>query len=254
MRLSHWLLCTVLAAGPVVVAAQDGGNDAQIQADVTKVLDKKQFSAVQARVSDGMVFLTGVVPTYADKEDADRRAHHRKNVKGVSNQIQVATGEVDDATLQRKLVEKVSHDRIGYGTTAFNSISVNVQQGVVTLAGVAYGPVDKDTALSDVANTVGVRDIVDNIEVAPLSPNDDRIRLAEFRTIYGFPSLNRYAIDPAKPIRITVINGNVTLTGVVDSKADSDIANLRANSVPGVFKVTNELQVAGPQSSSQRER
>jgi hypothetical protein len=74
---------------------------------------------------------------------------------------------------------------------------------------------------------------------------DDRIRLAEARAIYGFPTLNKYAIDPAKPIRITVVNGNVTLTGVVDSQADKDVANIRANSVPGVFKVTNNLEVVG---------
>jgi len=57
--------------------------------------------------------------------------------------------------------------------------------------------------------------------------------------------LNKYALDPAKPIRITVINGNVTLSGVVDNQSDKDIANLRANGVPGVFKVVNHLQVAG---------
>jgi hyperosmotically inducible protein len=74
---------------------------------------------------------------------------------------------------------------------------------------------------------------------------DDRIRLAEARAIYGFPSLNKYAIDPAKPIRITVVNGHVTLSGVVDTQADKDTANLRANGVPGVFQVINNLQVAG---------
>ena len=244
---SRWLAAVVLASAVLCAEGQTPGNagDAQVQADVTKALDKKQFSAVQATVHAGMVTLTGVVPTYADKEDADRRAHHRKNVQGVSNQIQVAVGEIPDAVLQRKLVEKVSTDRVGYGTTAFNSIAVNVQNGVVTLSGVAYGPVDRDAAVSDVANTVGVRDVIDNIEVAPLSGNDDRIRLAEFRAIYSFPTLNKYAIDPAKPIRITVINGNVTLTGVVDTKEESDAAAIRANTVSGVFKVTNELQVAG---------
>ncbi len=251
MRMKGWLGAVVLSSVVGFAAGQGmpapaSPQDAQIQADVTKALDKKQFSAVQATVAGGMVTLTGVVPTYADKEDADRRAHHRRNVKGVSNQIQVAVGEIDDATLQRKLVEKVSTDRIGYGTTAFNSIGVSVQGGVATLSGVAYGPVDKDTAVSDVANTVGVRDVIDNIEVAPLSGNDDRIRLQVYRAVYGFPTLSKYAIDPAKPIRITVINGRVTLTGVVENKAESDAANIQANTVPGVFKVTNELQVSGP--------
>jgi osmotically-inducible protein OsmY len=76
---------------------------------------------------------------------------------------------------------------------------------------------------------------------------DDRIRLATARAVYGAAQLNKYAIDPAKPIRITVVNGNVTLSGMVDNQADKDVANIRANGVPGVFKVINNLQVAGPQ-------
>lgn len=233
---------------PAVASAQASSSaDAQIQADVTKALDKKQFRDVHVAAQNGVVSLTGTVPVYADKEDADRRAHHRKNVRGVENKIQIAGGEVDDTTLRNKLAEKLTYDRVGYGTTAFNSITIGVQNGVVTLGGIAYGPVDKDSALSLVGNYPGVRDVIDNIEVAPLSPNDDRIRMEAFRTIYGYPSLNKYAIDPAKPIRITVVNGNVTLTGVVDTKADRDTAGIRANSVSGVFKVTNELQVAHEQ-------
>jgi osmotically-inducible protein OsmY len=102
--------------------------------------------------------------------------------------------------------------------------------------------------LSLVANTAGVKDIVDNIEVAPVSPMDDRLRLELARVIYGTPQLQRYAMDPAKPIRITVVNGNVTLSGVVDNKMDHDVAGIRANTVPGVFKVVNDLQIAPPQS------
>lgn len=236
-----------LVFAPAAGFAQGSPADSQTQADVTKALDKKQFKEVSASVHDGVVKLTGTVPTYADKEDADRRVHHRKNVSAVDNEIQVAGAEVDDTTLRNKLAEKLEYDRVGYGTTPFNSITIGVQNGVVTLGGTAYGPVDKDSAVSLVANYPGVKDIVDNINVAPLSPNDDRIRLAEYRTIYGFPSLNKYAMDPGKPIRITVVNGNVTLTGVVDTQADKDTANIRANTVPGVFKVVNQLQVANAQ-------
>jgi hypothetical protein len=89
---------------------------------------------------------------------------------------------------------------------------------------------------------------VDDIQVAPVSPMDDRLRIQLARTIYGTPQLQKYALDPAKPIRITVINGHVTLTGVVDNKMDKDVANIRANSVPGVFSVNNQLQIAGPES------
>jgi hyperosmotically inducible periplasmic protein len=218
--------------------------DAQIQADALKALNNKRFAKVTVAVANGIVTLGGTVDLYSAKMDADNRAHHRKNVLGVENQIAVDGPEVEDATLRDKLAEKLSYDRVGYGTTAFNALTIGVQNGVVSLGGVAYGPPDKDSALSLVANTPGVKDVVDNIEVAPVSPMDDRIRIAEARAIYGASQLNRYSLDPAKPIRITVVNGNVTLSGVVDNQGDKDVAGIRANSVPGVFKVTNNLQVA----------
>ena len=109
----------------------------------------------------------------------------------------------------------------------------------------AYGPVDADSAFSVASNMKGVRDVINDIQLDPVSPMDDQIRLQTYRTVYGFAMLNKYAIDPAKPIRISVANGNVTLYGVVDSQADKDAAGIRANTVPGVFKVVNNLQVAG---------
>jgi osmotically-inducible protein OsmY len=247
----------LLFAGPAGATAQSGLNgspgDAQIQADVMKALENKRFKDVKASVRDGVVTLTGTVDLYSAKLEAENRAHHRRNVKSVENQIEVAGPLIDDTTLRNKLAEKLAYDRVGYGTTAFNAFTIGVQNGVVTLGGTAYGPSDKDSAVSMVENYPGVKDVVDNIEVAPVSPMDDRIRLAEARAIYGSPQLNKYAIDPAKPIRITVINGNVTLSGVVDSQADKDVAGLKANSVPGVFKVVNNLQVAG-EGAEKREK
>ena len=243
LRSSVLALFFVGAIGGMKGLAQ-GPQDAQIQSDVTKALDNKRFKDVKVAVQNGVVTLTGTVDIYSAKEDADHKAHHRKNVKAVQNLIEVGGPTVEDVTLRNKLSEKLTYDRVGYGTTAFNAFTIGVLNGVVTLGGVAYGPTDKDSAISLVANTPGVKDIVDNIEVAPTSPMDDRIRLATARAVYGAPQLNRYAIDPAKPIRITVINGNVTLSGVVDSEADKDVAFLKANGVPGVFKVVNNLQVA----------
>ena len=130
---------------------------------------------------------------------------------------------------------------MGYGTTAFNAFTIGVENGAVTLGGTVYWPPDKDSALSLVANYPGVKDMIDNIEVAPVSPMDDKIRLAEARAIYGFPQLNKYAIDPAKPIRITVVNGNVTLSGWWIRRRTKTLPNIRANGVPGVFKVVNNL-------------
>jgi hyperosmotically inducible protein len=85
---------------------------------------------------------------------------------------------------------------------------------------------------------------VDNqIEVLPVSTMDEQLRVALYRAIYGFSSLERYAMPVVKPIRIIVKNGNVTLEGVVDNEADKNLANMRANGVSGVFSVTNHLEV-----------
>ena len=242
----------VVTALPVwPMHAQDKVPDAQVQAELQKTLDNRRFATVRTAVKNGIVTLTGNVDVYATKEDAERKIHHKKGVLAVRNLINVPAGEVPDRDLRDKLAEKLAYDRVGYGTTAFNSFTIGVQNGTVTLGGVAYGPYDKDSAISLVSHYPGVRDVIDNIEVAPLSPNDDRIRLEMARAIYGFPSLQRYAIDPAKPIRITVVSGNVTLTGVVDRESDKDAANMRARGVSGVFSVRNNLQVATSSASKQ---
>ncbi|GAC1650899.1 MAG: hypothetical protein NVS9B15_10760 [Acidobacteriaceae bacterium] len=231
---------------PYAIAAT---TDTQIQAEIQKALDNKRLKNVSASVQDGLVSLKGTVDFYSDKEYADKKVHHAKGVRAVDNEIQVAGASVDDLTLRNKLANQLATDRVGYGTTAFNAITIGVQNGIVTLGGTVYGPTDKDSALSLVANTPGVKDVVDNLEVAPVSPMDDELRLQLARVIYGTPQLQKYALDPAKPIRITVVNGNVTLSGVVDNQGDKDIANIRANGVPGVFKVTNNLQVVGSQKN-----
>jgi hyperosmotically inducible periplasmic protein len=229
-----------------VAMAQASTNDSNLRAEIqNKALNKSQFKQVTVTVQDGVAKLGGTVDVFDQKEEAYKRARRVKGVKAVDNEIQVAGPDVPDSVLRDKLVKAIEYDRVGYGTTAFNAIGVNVQNGVVTLGGHAYGPVDADSAVAVAANTKGVKDVINDIQVDPLSPMDDRIRLAVYRSVYGFPSLNRYAIDPGKPIRISVQNGNVTLYGVVDRQADKDAAGIRANSVPGVFKVTNNLQVAG---------
>ncbi len=222
------------------------GTDSSIETEVQKSLSSKRFSGIQSTVAGGNVVLSGKVDLCATKEEAERRVHNKKGVISVSNRITVADAgdPVSDIDLRNKLAEKLAYDRVGYGTTTFNSFAIGVQNGVVNLGGTAYSPQDKASAISLVENYPGVKDVIDDIEVAPVSMNDDRIRVAAARAIYGFPSLSRYAIDPAKPIRITVVNGSLTLTGVVDSQADKDAAGIRANGVSGPFKVNNNLQVA----------
>ena len=155
---------------------------------------------------------------------------------------------MSDQQLQQKLQKAITYDMVGYGTVPFDAISIQVENGVASLGGHAYGPVDASDAVAVVANTKGVRDVIDNIQIDPVSPMDDQIRLAVFRKVYGFPMLNQYLIDPAKPIRIQVANGHVTLYGTVDTQAQKDAAGIQANSVGGVFSVTNDLEVANASS------
>ncbi len=126
----------------------------------------------------------------------------------------------------------------------FDDLGYAVNNGVVTLAGDVTNPVVKDDAQRSVKHLSGVTQVINNIRVLPLSSMDWGIRRAEYRSIYGFAGLYRYAMGTQPSIRIIVDNGHVTLQGVVDSQADKDTANIRANSVPGVFSVTNNLHVA----------
>ncbi len=233
------------APGVAIGVGQDAAGDAQAK------LNKSQFKDVKVSVDNGIATLTGHVSLYEYKRDAGNRVRKAKGVTAVRNEIEVSGPSPSDNDLKAKLLEKLAYDRVGYGN-AFNSISVGVENGVVTLGGHARTDVDKDSAVALVSTYPGVKDVVDDIEVDPTSLMDDQTRFAVARAIYGYPTLNKYAIDPAKPIRISVQNGHVELYGVVDSKADKDTAYLRANSVPGVFSVKNYLQVAGQPSESEK--
>jgi osmotically-inducible protein OsmY len=127
----------------------------------------------------------------------------------------------------------------------FNAIGVSVDQGVATLDGHARTYVDRASALALVSTTPGVRDVVDLIEVDPVSPMDDEIRIRVARAVYSDSSLRKYMIDPAKPIRISVQRGNVSLYGIVNNRMDAQIALVRAIGVPGAFSVNSYLRVAG---------
>jgi len=232
-------------------AASGVGIGQQSASDAQAKLNKSQFKDVKVTVDNGIATLTGTVNLYEYKKDAANRVRKAKSVTAVRNEIEVAGPAASDSDLKAKLLEKLTYDRVGYGN-AFNAISLDVENGVVTLGGHARTDVDKDSAVALVSTYPGVKDVVDDVEVDPASIMDDQTRLAVARAIYAYPSLNKYAIDPAKPIRISVQNGHVELYGVVDSKADRDTANIRANGVAGVFSVKNYLQVAGQPAEQPR--
>jgi hyperosmotically inducible periplasmic protein len=239
-------ICMLLSGVMIPLANAQNAADSKIQADAQKQLSNKKFSGVQVQVQDGVVHLTGQVDRYVDKDDAQKRIAKMHEASSIRNDISVAgAGTVPDTELFEKLSKQLVYDRQGYASYPFNSLTLQVHDGVVTVGGAVVEPVDKDSALGIIKNTAGVRDVVDKIQVAPVSQFDNRVRVDEYRAIYGYPQLSKYQIDPAKPIRIVVINGHVTLTGVVDTQGDKEMAGMRANGVPGVFSVQNDLQVAG---------
>jgi hyperosmotically inducible periplasmic protein len=143
------------------------------------------------------------------------------------------------------LADQVRHELVMLPFyNVFDDLNYSVNNGVVTLSGAVTQPVVKDDAQRVVKRIPGVVQVVNNIKVLPLSSMDNHIRLAEYRAIFGFSSLYRYAMGANPSIRIIVDNGHVTLTGVVSSQADKNMAYIRANGVTGVFSVTNDLRVA----------
>lgn len=150
--------------------------------------------------------------------------------------------------------------------SVFDFLHFAIQGNTVILRGKASRPTLRSSVENAVKKIEGVNDVKNEIEVLPVSPNDDRLRAAVYASIYRYPALQRYTANRGGPrvpsvaraaggitndppigyhaIHIIVENGNVTLTGVVDSDMDLAIAGMRANSVPGVFSVDNELQVA----------
>lgn len=127
--------------------------------------------------------------------------------------------------------------------SVFDNIEFKVDGGTVTLMGQVTKPVLKSDAEKAVKTIEGVDQVVNQIEALPPSPMDDQLRLKLYRAIYGYPTLEKYALGVQKPIRIIVHGGHVTLEGVVDNDADKNAAGIRANGVSGVFSVTNHLRV-----------
>jgi osmotically-inducible protein OsmY len=218
--------------------------DSQVQTAVTKKLaSKNQFNSVKATVEDGIVTLTGTVDLYQRKLDAGKLAKKIPNAQGVRNLIEVAGASVSDEQLEQKLATKLTYVRAGYDST-FNYFTLDVKDGVVTVGGQDRTGVGKLEALGEIANMPGVKDVIDQVTVAQVSQFDDAVRLRTARAIYRDPVLSKYAIDPARPIRIVVDNGHVTLYGVVNNKMDKEVAGIRAGQVFGAFSVNNQLEVA----------
>ena len=128
--------------------------------------------------------------------------------------------------------------------SVFDDLNFSVDNGVVTLTGDVVNPVVRTDAAGSIKHLAGVTQVVNKINILPPSSMDNHIRAAEYRAIFGYSDMYRYAMGAIPSIHIIVDFGHVTLVGVVNSDADKNVANIRANSVPGVFSVTNNLRVA----------
>lgn len=242
-KLAGTLLAVGLLSATLLADSPSARYDSQIQTKVSrKLAARSPFSDVKSDVEDGIVTLSGTVDLYQTKLDAGKAARKTANVQGVRNLIAVAGPNVPDAEVEKKLAKKLRYVRVGYDAT-FDFFALSVKDGVVTVEGQDRTGLGRDEALADIAGTPGVKDVIDNIAVAPVSQFDDGLRLRALRAIYGDSVLGKYASDPARPIRIIVANGHVTLYGTVDSAMDKQVAGIRANQIPGAFSVDNKLQV-----------
>jgi len=233
----------ILSVGLVAETVSAGRYDGDIQSRVSQQLAaKKEFRNLHAATEDGIVTLTGTVDVYQQKLDAAKKVRKTEKVQGVRNLI-VVSSNVLDAQLAAQLDRKLYFDRIGYDNR-FNFVTVTVKDGVATVSGETRTDVGRDSALALVNNTPGVKDVVNDIKVSPVSIFDDDIRVRATRAIYNDPVLGRYATDPAAPIRIVVSNGKLSLYGTVENAMDKQMAGIRANQVVGVFSVANNLVVA----------
>ena len=144
------------------------------------------------------------------------------------------------------ITREVRHELAGVPWyTVFDILQYSLSGNDVTLKGAVTEPTVKTDAENAVKHIEGVENVNDQIEVLPVSPMDQQIRLAEYRAIYLNPLLSRYGLGSYQSIHIIVKDGHVTLEGTVDNQQDKNAASLAANGVPNVFSVTNNLVVPG---------
>jgi hyperosmotically inducible protein len=149
-----------------------------------------------------------------------------------------------------RIVREVHHQLVMIPQLSiFDNLAYKVDGGKVTLLGQVLNPVIKSEAESAVKGIEGVENVNNQIEVLPPSPNDDRIRRQVARAIFNDDRLFQYSMGALPPIHIVVKGGHVTLEGAVNSQADKNEAGIKANGVPGVFSVQNNLQVENAKES-----
>ena len=166
---------------------------------------------------------------------------------GPTDQATQAVTANGNERLEQRLSAEVRHELVMIPQfSIFDNLAYSVNGGTVTLVGQVRDAIVKDSAEARVKHLEGVEHVNNQIEILPASFNDDRIRRQVARAVFNDPRLFNYAVQPVPPIHIIVKNGHVNLEGTVRTQAEKDDAFIRANGVPGVFSVQNNLQVEQP--------
>ena len=227
-------------AAPAMARQAAPGRDAQLEADVTRKIAALKLEASHVAVSahDGVVMLEGAVPTLWAKRQAIEAARKAAGVTEVDSTLAVTRAENDE-----KLAAAVTRALQRYPRMSiYDYVGGRVRNGAVTLDGVVTDPSKTEDIVESIEKIKGVQDLTNNIHLLPLSPDDDRIRVAIGDRIYSDPLFENYSrVNP--PIHVIVEHGHVTLVGILSSNIERQKALAIAGSVRGVFSVDNQLRL-----------
>ena len=244
---SFWialLICAVVSSTSFAGAPPQKGHtpsDEHIKASVERRLSDLELpsSPVNVSVQDGVVTLSGTVPSLWLKQEAINRARKVDDVKTVVSDLAVMRGE-NDETIANEVAKRI---RQYVFFTIYDDVEGSVRDGVVTLTGKVTMPYKASEIGNLVARVPGVREVDNKISTLPVSTFDDQLRVAIASQIYRDPLFWNYAIQVNPPIHVVVENGHVTLTGVVNSEVERRKAEAVARTTFGVFSVDNKLRL-----------
>lgn len=241
-----WLSSPVLASQKNHVAL----GDAQIKAQVEHKISELDLGTghVAVAVKDGVVTLSGTVPSAWIKEETIDRARRADDVANVVSELSVMKAESDDA-LATEVANKIRR-YVFY--TVYDDIEGTVRGGVVTLTGVVTAPYKANEVANLAARVHGVQDVHNEIRSLPASTFDDQLRVTIASRIYRDPLFWNYGIQPNPPIHVVVEHGHVTLTGVVNSEVERRKAESIARTTFGSFSVENKLRLDSEMRTTDR--
>ena len=238
-RISTLTVVVLLLVAPAVAIAQRTASDEAIGRLVTQRLRDENITSIGVSVASGIVTLHGTVPTLWIKQRAIEEAVKVDDVISVFSQLTVRSGESDEriaAQVAQRLQRYVFY-------TIFDDVSVEVDDGIVTLTGRVTMPYKADAFADLAAHVPGVQEVRNDVRTLPTSLFDDQLRYAVARQIYGDSLFSRYATQANPPVHIIVERGKVTLTGVVFSEVERRKAEAIARDTFSVMAVTNKLRI-----------